>query len=48
MILGYLLPCAGGCGLRMMVSRNIAHWCDTCRDRSADGQDHLPLGEVQI
>lgn len=38
MILGYLLSCAGGCGLRMLVSTRIPHWCDTCRDRSEVAQ----------
>lgn len=49
MILGYLLPCAGGCGLQIMVSRNVAHWCDACLERASDsvGEDYLPLEEVQ-
>ena len=46
MILGYLIECSGGCGLRMLVSRNISHRCEACLERTSDGQDFLPLGEV--
>jgi hypothetical protein len=49
-ILGYLVSCEGECGVRMLVNRNIAHWCGVCVERAAEesGEDYLPLGEVQL
>jgi hypothetical protein len=49
-ILGYIVRCAGDCDTKMLVNRNIAHWCGVCVERAAEesGEDYLPLGEVQL